>query len=79
MRFPGASGPHRGLDNDALKDSDLGLPWEVVVLCISAEEPASTYRELHTTIDSHGALDLIDIDEVKQSWAHATMLNSADS
>ena len=46
------------------------------MLCSESENPAVTYRELSTTIDTAGAYDLLDIAQVKSSWLHAARLNT---
>ncbi len=77
-KFPGASGPHRGLTAEQWASTGSPVPWEVVVLCTSSEDPARSYEALSTTIDTHGALDLLDIAEVKESWSHAARRNASE-
>lgn len=74
-RFPGASGPHKGLDAKALESVGFPIPWQVVCLCSSVEAPFEAFVACRTTMDTHDLLDLLDIIEVKNSWAHAAQLN----
>jgi hypothetical protein len=36
------------------------------------------YQALHTTIDTHGALDLLDLREIQESWKHAARMNTLE-
>ncbi len=76
MRYEGAGGPHQGITAEMWKATGNPLPWIVVSLCSSSDNSATTLRELSTETDTHGAYDLLDIDEVTNSWSHATALNN---
>lgn len=76
LPFAGASGPQKGITADQWAKSGVDIPWEVVVLCTSSDDPVGAYAKLSTEIDTHGALDLLDIQEVKRSWMHAELLNN---
>jgi len=40
---------------------------------------AATYVALHTTIDLDGLFDLLELDDVHQSWQHAALANSREA
>ena len=37
-----------------------------------------TYQALHTTLDTQDAHNLLDIQEVKDSWTHAAQWNASE-
>jgi len=54
------------------------VPWEIVTLVSSSDDGAGMYTALHTTLDTHDALNLLDIQEVANSWKHAALWNSSE-
>jgi hypothetical protein len=76
-KFAGASGPQKGLNAKDWAATGNPTPWEVVILCTNSDDPVGVYEKLSSTVDTHGALDLLDIMEVKDSWSHAAHLNNA--
>ena len=77
-RFQGAGGAQQGLSQGQWESTDSPVPWEVVVLCTSSEDPVGTLYALSTTLDTHDALDLLDIQKVKDSWVDAARANASE-
>ena len=69
-RYTGASGAHKGI-------KPVNLPWEIMLACSAGESiDVATYVALHTTIDLDGLFDLLELQEVQQSWKHAAQANA---
>lgn len=75
--FPGTSGPHQGLPAAYVTET-TGIPWVVVVLCSSSDNSAATYAALASDIDTNGAMELLDIQDVRTSWAEASKWNASE-
>jgi hypothetical protein len=72
-RFAGAGGPHKGIQ-------PANVPWEIQLACSSGESiDVATYVRLHTDIDLDGLYDLLEMQEVHQSWKHAATANVRES
>ena len=70
-RFAGASGAHKGVE-------PANMPREIMLACTSGDAiDVATYVALHTTIDLDGLFDLLELQEIQQSWKHASMANQA--
>lgn len=78
-RFPGASGPHKGLGEEAWVKAGRRMPWEVVALAASSDDPCSAYVAASTILDVDDVLELLDvITEVQDSWKHAALWNQSN-
>jgi len=72
-RFVGASGTHKGID-------PVNLPREIYLACANGESlDVATYEALHTTLDLDGLYDLLEMQEVHQSWKNAAIANARES
>ncbi len=69
-RFQG--GNHKGIEPP-------NVPWEIFVACSTREGiDSDTYERLHTTIDYDGLMDLLEMKQASDSWAHAGRANARE-
>ena len=55
------------------------MPWRIYLACSSGETfDWSLFVALHTTITIDGLDDILEGNEVQQSWVHAAMLNAKE-
>ena len=72
-RVLGAGGTYQGT-------KPANMAWELFLACSSGDGiNANTYVQLHTIIDYDGLFDLIELNDVQQSWAQARALNMRES
>jgi len=68
----GASGAHRGIEAP-------NVPREIMLACTTGDRiDVATYVALHTSIDIDGLFDLLELQEVHQSWSHAALRNNSE-
>lgn len=53
------------------------VPWLVVVICTFGDGVnTQLFEALHTTIDTEGAYDIYDMQQIRQSWTNAEVRRS---
>jgi hypothetical protein len=68
----GASGPHKGVDPE-------NIPREIFLACQTREGiDVSAYIAVHSTLDTTGLLDLLELKEVQNSWVDAASANARE-
>jgi hypothetical protein len=55
------------------------MPWEIYLACSDGESiNFNTYHALHTDVDLDGLYDLLELQEVHESWRHARVANERE-
>lgn len=71
-RYAAAGGGHKGIRAP-------NVPWEIAVACTSGETvDVATYVRLHTEIDLDGLYDLLELQQMQDSWRHAAIANQRE-
>lgn len=68
----GASGPHKGIQSP-------NVPWEIALACTSGDRVShDLFVALHSTITLAGLYDLLELQEVQESWKEAALANARE-